>query len=41
MDLIIQVRNRGTITLPAELREKYNIDTGDILRLVDLDGVLS
>lgn len=40
MDLIIQVRNRGTITLPAELREKYNIDSGDILRLVDLDGVL-
>ncbi len=39
MDLIIQVRNRGTITLPAELREKYGIDSGDILRLVDLDGV--
>jgi AbrB family looped-hinge helix DNA binding protein len=39
MDLIIQVRKRGTITLPAELREKYGIDTGDILRLVDLDGI--
>lgn len=39
MDLIIQVRNRGIITLPAEIREKYGIDTGDILRLVDLDGI--
>ena len=39
MDLIIQVRNRGIITLPAELREKYGIDSGDILRLIDLDGI--
>ncbi|HEY5574384.1 MAG TPA: AbrB/MazE/SpoVT family DNA-binding domain-containing protein [Anaerolineales bacterium] len=39
MDLVIQVRNRGVITLPAELREKYGIDRGDIFRLVDLDGV--
>ncbi len=40
MDLTIQVRQRGTLTLPAELRERYGIQTGDILRLVDLDGVL-
>lgn len=39
MDATIQVRNRGTITLPAELREKYGIGNGDVLRLVDLDGV--
>ena len=39
MDRIIQVRNRGTITLPSELREKYNIDSGDIYRLIDLDGI--
>ena len=39
MDAIIQVRNRGVITLPAELREKYGIENGDIFRLVDLDGV--
>ncbi|PKO15954.1 MAG: hypothetical protein CVU39_10600 [Chloroflexi bacterium HGW-Chloroflexi-10] len=35
----IQVRDRGVITLPADLREKYGIDNGDIFRLVDLEGV--
>jgi len=39
MDLTIQVRERGVITLPAELREKYNIQNGRIFRLVDLDGI--
>ncbi len=39
MDMLIQVRNRGVITLPAELREKYGIENGDVFRLVDLDGV--
>lgn len=38
MDTTIQIRSRGTITLPAELREKYGIQKGDVLRLVDLDG---
>ena len=39
MDATIQVRNRGVITLPADLREKYGIENGDIFRLVDLDGI--
>jgi bifunctional DNA-binding transcriptional regulator/antitoxin component of YhaV-PrlF toxin-antitoxin module len=39
MDLTIQVRGRGVITLPAELREKYNIKNGKIFHLVDLDGI--
>ena len=39
MEAIIQVRQRGTLTLPADFREKYGIQAGDILRLVDLDGV--
>ena len=39
MDLTIQVRGRGVITLPAELREKYNIENGKIFHLVDLDGI--
>jgi len=39
MDATIQVRQRGTKTLPAELREKYGIQQGDTFRLVDLDGV--
>lgn len=36
----IQVRQRGTLTLPVEVRERYNIQPGDSYRLVDLDGVL-
>jgi len=35
----IQVRKRGVITLPADLRKKYGIEEGDTFRLVDLDGV--
>ena len=38
MEATIQVRQRGTITLPAELRDKYGIQPGDVFRLVDLDG---
>jgi bifunctional DNA-binding transcriptional regulator/antitoxin component of YhaV-PrlF toxin-antitoxin module len=40
MDATIQVRQRGTVTLPVELREKYCISVGDTLRVVDLDGIL-
>jgi bifunctional DNA-binding transcriptional regulator/antitoxin component of YhaV-PrlF toxin-antitoxin module len=39
MDATIQVRDRGVLTLPAELREKYGIQAGDTFRLVDLDGL--
>ncbi|NKQ35808.1 MAG: AbrB/MazE/SpoVT family DNA-binding domain-containing protein [Chloroflexi bacterium] len=39
MNATVQVRQRGTLTLPAELRQKYNIRTGDTFRLVDLDGI--
>ena len=39
MEITIQVRERGVVTLPAELREKYNIENGKIFRLVDLDGI--
>ena len=38
MDMTIQVRQRGTLTLPSELQEKYGIRAGDTFRLVDLDG---
>jgi AbrB family looped-hinge helix DNA binding protein len=38
-DPVVQVCKRGAITLPAELREEYNIQEGDTFRLVDLDGV--
>ena len=35
----VRVRQRGTLTLPARLREKYEINEGDTFRLVDIDGV--
>lgn len=40
MGIPVQVRQRGTLTLPANVREKYGIETGDTFNLVDLDGVL-
>jgi bifunctional DNA-binding transcriptional regulator/antitoxin component of YhaV-PrlF toxin-antitoxin module len=39
MNLTIQVRERGVVTLPAELREKYHIENGKIFHLVDMDGI--
>jgi hypothetical protein len=39
VEATIQVRKRGTLTLLAELRDKYGIQPGDTFRLVDLDGV--
>ena len=39
MATTVQVRQRGILTLPAELREKYRIRQGDTFRLVDLDGI--
>ncbi len=38
-DETVQVRKRGVVTLPAELRRKYGIEEGDTFRLVDLDGI--
>lgn len=39
MEATIQVRQRGTLTLPAGLRAKYGIREGDTFRLLDLDGI--
>jgi bifunctional DNA-binding transcriptional regulator/antitoxin component of YhaV-PrlF toxin-antitoxin module len=39
MDTTVQVRERGVVTLPSELRQKYNIENGNIFKLVDLDGI--
>ena len=39
MDTTLQVRQRGTLTLPADLRQKYGIEAGDTFRLVDHDGI--
>ncbi|MDO9129792.1 MAG: AbrB/MazE/SpoVT family DNA-binding domain-containing protein [Anaerolineales bacterium] len=35
----IQVRSKGTFTLPAELRRKYGVNEGDFFTIIDLgDG---
>jgi bifunctional DNA-binding transcriptional regulator/antitoxin component of YhaV-PrlF toxin-antitoxin module len=39
METTIQVRQRGNLTLPAELRERYGIAPGDTYRIIDLDGI--
>lgn len=39
MDVTVQVRQRGSLTLPADLRERYGIKAGDTFRLIDLDGI--
>lgn len=33
---IIQIRQKGVITIPVELRRKYGLSEGDIFTLVDL-----
>ena len=35
----VQVRQRGSLTLPMSMREKYGIKAGDSFQLVDLDGI--
>lgn len=35
----IQMRGKGAVTIPVELRRKYGLDEGDIITLIDLgDG---
>jgi AbrB family looped-hinge helix DNA binding protein len=33
----LQIRSKGTVTLPIELRRKYGIDEGDVITLIDLE----
>jgi len=39
MNTTVQVRQRGALTLPNELRKRYNIQPGDTFHLLDVDGV--
>jgi len=32
----IQIRKKGSLTLPADLREKYGLNEGDVFTLIDL-----
>ena len=35
----LQIRGKGTITIPASLRKKYNLEEGESLSLIDVgDG---
>jgi len=34
----IQIRDKGVITVPVELRRQYNLGPGDVLTLIDLGG---
>jgi len=37
----IQIRGKGALTLPVELRRKYHLEEGDIITLIDLgEGAL-
>jgi len=39
--LTVQIRRKGVITLPMELRRQYSLDEGDVLTMLDLgDGSL-
>ena len=37
---VVQIRGRGTLTLPARMRERYGLADGDPLTVVDLGGVM-
>ena len=39
MSTTVQIRQRGTLTIPTDLRKKYNLQQGDTYRLIDLDGI--
>ena len=32
----LQIRSKGTITLPSELRNKYGLEEGEVLNIIDL-----
>ena len=39
MSTTVQIRGKGALTLPIELRRKYNLAEGDVFTLIDLgDG---
>lgn len=35
----LRIHDQGGVNLPEDLRQKYGLQTGDVLHLVDLDGV--
>jgi len=39
MSATVQIRQRGTLTIPTDLRQKYKLQQGDTFRIIDLDGI--
>lgn len=37
--MTVRMGKRGVITIPVELRDKHNIQAGDIFSILDLGGV--
>ena len=38
--MTVQLGRRGVVTLPKHVRDAYHLKPGEVLTLVDLDGVL-
>ncbi len=39
MSLTVQLRKKGSLTLPVEIRNKYDLEEGDVFTLIDFgDG---
>lgn len=38
--ITLQLAQRGEVTLPKSVRDRYDLKPGDFLTLLDLDGVL-
>jgi bifunctional DNA-binding transcriptional regulator/antitoxin component of YhaV-PrlF toxin-antitoxin module len=36
MKTTLQIRSKGTITLPVDLRNKYGLEEGEVLTIIDL-----
>ena len=34
----VKITRRGGVTIPQELRQEYDLEEGDVLTLIDLDG---
>lgn len=37
----MKISSKGWVVIPAELREKYGLEPGDEVRVIDYGGVLS
>jgi bifunctional DNA-binding transcriptional regulator/antitoxin component of YhaV-PrlF toxin-antitoxin module len=40
MNAVVQLGKEGTVALPAEIVQRYRIEPGDSLEVIDLGGVL-